>query len=126
MFLTSVIALTGIVGIILVIQGGNDTTRIRDAAEKQASAATSFAESATKINEGIGNAVLKLGQQADDAENFFRTDERAWIEIEPMRTPGIPYHYDLYPKNVGKTAARDIQVNADDTFQISSPLALTQ
>jgi hypothetical protein len=38
-FLTSVIAATGVVGIILVIQGGADTKRIRDAAEKQANAA---------------------------------------------------------------------------------------
>jgi hypothetical protein len=125
-FLTAVIAATGVVGIFLVIQGSSDTARIRDAAEQQASAARSFAESAKKTNEGIGNAVLELGQQADDAENFFRTDERAWIEIEPMKTPGIPNHYDLYPKNVGKTAARGIVVHANDTFQISSMIGMSQ
>lgn len=51
-----------------------------------------------------------------DAENFFRTDERAWIEIESIRlqstiTPeGMRtfFKYEVFTKNVGKTVARDI------------------
>jgi hypothetical protein len=70
-FLTLVIAGTGVVGIILVIQGGEDTKRLVAAAEKEAcaaqrnaDAASSFSESAAKINTGIGEAVEKLKIQA--------------------------------------------------------------
>jgi hypothetical protein len=53
----------------------------------------------------------------------FRIDERAWIEIEPIKplllTPGndkFPtlFTCNIYPKNVGKTVARDIVVKAQD------------
>jgi len=70
-FLTAVIAFTGIVGIKLVIQGESDTARIRDAAERQAGAARksaqaarNFADTAALINGGIGDAVKKLDAQA--------------------------------------------------------------
>jgi|HubBroStandDraft_1064217.scaffolds.fasta_scaffold236022_2 hypothetical protein len=59
-FLTFIIAATGVVGVLLVIQGGEDTRRIRDAAEKQAQAARDFANTAGSINAGIDNAVAKL------------------------------------------------------------------
>jgi len=76
--LTAVIAVTGIVGTILVIQGGNDTARIRDAAEKQACsarqiaaasernaiAAENFAASAASINQGVSDAARGLQIQA--------------------------------------------------------------
>ncbi len=51
----------------------------------------------------------------------FRVDERAWIEIQPIRpiprTPassgfGAMFTYDIFPKNVGKTPAYDIAVKA--------------
>jgi hypothetical protein len=51
----------------------------------------------------------------------FRVDERAWIEIEQikpvLKAPashsfGALFTYDIYPKNVGKTAAYDIAVKA--------------
>jgi hypothetical protein len=49
----------------------------------------------------------------------FRIDERAWIELEPIKpatlfspaTKFIPrnsFMYELYPKNFGKTIARDV------------------
>jgi len=70
-FLTFVIAGTGVVGIVLVIQGGRDTKRLVDATEKEAraaqrnaDAAKSFSESAAKINAGISDAVEKLKSQA--------------------------------------------------------------
>jgi hypothetical protein len=51
----------------------------------------------------------------------FRIDERAWIELEPIKpaqlfapaTKFIPrnsFIYELYPKNFGKTIARDIMM----------------
>jgi hypothetical protein len=63
-FLTLVIAGTGVVGIILVIQAGADTKRLVDAAEKQARAAQNFSDSAAKINTGVSQAVDKLKIQA--------------------------------------------------------------
>ena len=63
-FLTFVIAGTGVVGIILVIQGGRDTKRLVDAAEKQAVAAKDFSDSAAKISAGMSQAVDKLTIQA--------------------------------------------------------------
>jgi hypothetical protein len=51
----------------------------------------------------------------------FRTDERAWIEIQPINPIlksqasngfGALFTYDIFPKNVGKTAAYDIAVKA--------------
>ena len=57
------------------------------------------------------------------AAESFRIDERAWIEIEPI-TPALLSPQDakfsatficnIYPKNVGKTVARDITVKAWD------------
>jgi len=52
---------------------------------------------------------------------FFRVDERAWVEIEPIKpilhsTPngnfGAVFKYEIYLKNVGKTVARDIVMRA--------------
>ena len=63
----------------------------------------------------IANAAL--GQSTES----FRIDERAWIEIQPinpvLRNPasstfGALFTYNIYPKNVGKTAAFDIAVKA--------------
>jgi hypothetical protein len=51
----------------------------------------------------------------------FRIDERAWIEIEHIKPIlfmprdnkfGAKFVYELYPKNVGKTVARDIILRA--------------
>jgi hypothetical protein len=49
----------------------------------------------------------------------FRTDERAWVELEPIKPinfrpeddkfPAM-FKYEIYPKNVGKTSARDIEL----------------
>jgi hypothetical protein len=51
----------------------------------------------------------------------FRIDERAWIEIEPIKLMqvyrgdskvGAGFRYGFYPKNFGKTEARDITFRA--------------
>ncbi len=53
----------------------------------------------------------------------FRTDERAWVEIEPIKPTFIApaddkqsaaFTCDLYPKNAGRTVARNIVVKAWD------------
>jgi len=60
-------------------------------------------------------------RQTKQSLETFRIDERAWVEIEPIKpilkeaaTPkfGAFFTYNLYPKNVGKTAAYDIEVKA--------------
>ncbi len=53
---------------------------------------------------------------------IFRIDERAWVEIEPIkpvfftpRTREIPragFKYDVYPRNTGKTTAWDVKMKA--------------
>jgi hypothetical protein len=61
--------------------------------------------------------------QLRQSTESFRIDERAWVEIEPVKpvllTPedsqfGATFTCNIYPKNVGKTVARDISVNAHD------------
>jgi hypothetical protein len=58
----------------------------------------------------IANAQLRQSIES------FRIDERAWIEIQPIALPSNPaarlgaFRYELYPKNVGKTAATDIKI----------------
>jgi hypothetical protein len=85
--------------------------RLADAAEKQACTAKSFAASAASINTGVDNAVIKLDQQADDAETFFRSDERAWVVISSVdKTETVPgdskfgtvFKFGVFPKNLSK------------------------
>ena len=58
------------------------------------------------------------------ATQNFMLDERAWIELEPIKpillaSPtakfGAAFRYDVYPKNVGKTAAHDVVVKAQSS-----------
>jgi hypothetical protein len=74
-------------------------------------------------------AAQEAVKQTQNAESFFRTDERALIEIEPIvpkrgidNQPGpvFLYEYDLFLKNVGKTAAHGIVARAEN---ISGPNA---
>jgi hypothetical protein len=118
-FLTFVIAATGVIGIILVIQGSADSNRLADAAEKQAYAAKSFASSADKINTGIENAVDKLNLQAGAAnrlagdtekanDNAASTDRR-WIGIalqaEALEVGKIP-NVHIFATNAGRRPAK--------------------
>jgi hypothetical protein len=75
-FLTFVIAATGIVGICLVVQGGKDSRRIADAAEKQVSAAKSFSKSAANINTGVQDAVGQLESQVAELRESAKESNR--------------------------------------------------
>lgn len=68
-FLTCVIAGTGVVGIILIIQGGADTQKMIKAAQQQACAAQQFSATAKLINGNINDAVGKLDTQATAMQN---------------------------------------------------------
>lgn len=68
------------------------------------------------------SAWIFQGQLTESSESF-RIDERAWIELEPIKpaqlfspaTNFIPrnsFTYELYPKNFGKTIARDVAMKA--------------
>lgn len=117
--LTLVIAGTGVVGIILVIQGGKDTKRMVDAAEKQALAAQNFSDSAAKINDGISQAVDKLKIQAGAnqtlalAANTANTNtlqaDRPWmaasISVDGFATGKTPT-YTVTFINTGKRPAK--------------------
>jgi len=59
--------------------------------------------------------------QLNETRTIFRIDERAWIEIEPIKVTlflprtekiGAGFQYPIYIRNVGKTVARDIQLRA--------------
>jgi hypothetical protein len=59
-------------------------------------------------------------------ENF-RTDERAWVELDPIRpellkpadnTFSATFECNIFPKNVGKTPALDIEARATDTMAV--------
>jgi hypothetical protein len=64
---------------------------------------------------------LTRKQMRDNTESF-KTDERAWIELEPIKPVlltqdpkfGATFTCNFYPKNVGKTVAKDIAVKAVD------------
>jgi hypothetical protein len=91
---------------------------------------------AFQMRRATKTAIDTLNQSTES----FRVDERAWVEIEPINpilvAPasgkiGAAFRYLLYPKNVGKTVATDVQVRAvpqmtgsvqmgDDANQISS------
>ena len=57
--------------------------------------------------------------QLTQAQYAARLDQRAWIEFEPIKSRPYKnstdhYTYELFPKNVGKTAARNIVVRANN------------
>ena len=90
------VAFTGVIGIVLVVQGGQDTVRIRDAAEKQAIAASSFAQSASDINGTIGRAEGDFSVMANSSalaikatQTQMRLDQRAWIAIVNVHGPAL-------------------------------------
>jgi hypothetical protein len=75
------------------------------------------------IAAGISAVFVYL--QLRDAQDNFRVDERAWIELEPIKLtesntpiPGFPkaphtgLKFEIRPKNVGKTVAREIDLKA--------------
>lgn len=101
--LTLVIAGTGVVGIILVVQGGRDTKRLVDAAEKQACAAESFSESAAKINDGISQAVDKLKIQAGANQTMALAANTANTNTLQADRPWMGAYFNVDGFSVGKT-----------------------
>jgi hypothetical protein len=68
-------------------------------------------------------------RSADNSENFFRADERAWVEIGNIKIERIAppdpalglsseFSYHLYPENVGKTVAREVRININFSREI--------
>jgi len=69
-------------------------------------------------------------RSTDNTIEAFRMDERAWVELDQVKpipfSPrdskfGAVFEYDLYLKNVGKTAARDVEFRANRSGAIGSP-----
>jgi hypothetical protein len=60
-------------------------------------------------------AMIKQNKIAGEAlrqgTESFRIDERAWVEIQPIAA-SPSFRYELYPKNIGKTAATNITIHA--------------
>lgn len=66
--------------------------------------------------------LIELRRTTDAIITNFRLDERAWVGFDPIVEPilmtpregnrGAYFKYHFYPKNTGKTAARDIAVTA--------------
>jgi hypothetical protein len=129
-FLTFVIAGTGLVGIILVIQGGEDTKRLVKAAQDQSAAAQQFSTSAAQISAGIQDAVAKLKVQgdADNAMAFAANTansnsleaDRPWIgaylsvaDFAAAKTPS----YTVSFINSGKRPARITRVQTMSAFR---------
>lgn len=139
--LTAVLAGTGVVGIILVIQGGQDTVRIRNAAEQQANAASDqadaaqqFSDTAEDINGRMSDAVDQLSAAAENtkrtignAEKSFRAEQRAWVGVAATAdvkgfTETEPWQVTVVFFNSGRTAARNVQSSG---MFIASPVPIS-
>jgi hypothetical protein len=73
--------------------------------------------------------LIEARRSTDAAIRNFRVDERAWVELEPikgaLRAPrtakiGAAFSYPIYIRNVGKTVARDVQFRASRNGSQSS------
>lgn len=71
------------------------------------------------------NAMRKQNKIADSALAQSRVDERAWVEIDSIKPIllrpadqqfSATFMCNLFPKNVGKTVARDIDMRAMEIF----------
>jgi hypothetical protein len=119
--LTLVIAATGVVGIRLVIQGGEDTKRIvkasedqagaarqiaaaslrnataaerfSTAAERNAAAAASFSNSAVHINNGVKDAVGALKSQVEELKAQVETSRQQFAASERPYVNVVHYEY---------------------------------
>jgi hypothetical protein len=86
-------------------------------------------ESADAARDGAAAATIAANtaqKSFKQSIESFRIDERAWIEIQPIALPSNPtarlgaFRYELYPKNIGKTAATDIKITVLRGSQESS------
>jgi hypothetical protein len=108
------------------------------ASERNAAAAEGFAQSASHINEGIENAVLKLKTQTEkmdsartdadkDAKNAlgatidnFHQEQRAWLSAEPPASGApsstVPMNLSFPIKNSGRTPAKNVTIFFNGDF----------
>lgn len=114
-------------------KGGLDTKAIADAAQQQVCAANRFANSADKINVGIGQAVAKLQSQAEKMDTArvsaekdstkalqatisnFHEQQRAWVSITEIRK--VDEYYTVSYANYGQSPAVNVHVFRGDTVQ---------
>ena len=109
--------------------GGVDTTKIAQASEKSAQAARDFADTAARINGGIGDAVKKLQTQADqtmklaDISKSAQKSQRAFIFSTPVITElkrpdgssgGVSV--DVVWTNSGDTPTKDLIVSGYQSY----------
>lgn len=82
-----------------------------------------FVAAATYAGIAAYQSYLTRRQIHDNAESF-RLDERAWVEIDPIKPTFLApadstfptiFTCDIYPRNVGKTVARNIVVKAQSS-----------
>ncbi len=107
--------------------------KLISAANKNAAAAEKFRIAAEGINEGVGNAVIKLQAQADKMDtarqssevnskkaldatiDSFHRDQRAWVSVEPAT--GVPndstFKIAIPINNAGRTPATSVMVYFD-------------
>ncbi len=86
-------------------------------------AVAAYAIVAARTLEQVRLQVGVVERQLRESMESFRRDERAWVEIEPVKPMFVApqddfstpwFHYDIYLKNIGKTVADDITVRAID------------
>jgi hypothetical protein len=131
-YFTGIVAVCAVTQILILMGGSRQTDDLIQAAKisaaaasKNASAAQSFAENASKINEGISHAVNRLGQQAEATQSAARAAEnQARTTHQVFETDSRPYvgfqtsnvHYDPKAgmifsasiKNFGKIPAQKV------------------
>lgn len=79
----------------------------------------------------INGQLKEMRRQTRQSLESFRIEERAWIEIKPIIPQPIHnstavYQYDIYPRNVGKTAARNVVTHADNFGETIAPIENTR
>jgi hypothetical protein len=139
---TVVLAILSSLTLVLLYEGGIDTHALAKASEdtaiaaqKNADAAHSFAQSADKIREETAHAVTELRRAANDSEDSLKEnsrnaqnalnvsieasklDERAWFGISDFDVvqydpsdPKKPFRIQIFFRNSGKTPARQIHM----------------
>jgi hypothetical protein len=125
-----------------------EANRSANASETAAHAAESAAKTADqtlkemRTGQGSQDTHMLAGQAVvqadaakkatDNSEEFFRADERSWIElgvIKPVRWLATSkiftiYHYEIYLRNAGKTQARNIAIRIPESS--SGPWSTTE
>lgn len=114
---TLAIAAATIVTTCVVVKGSSQTDKLVTAADKQADAAKSFADSATNINLGIKDAVDKLNIQAGELDESAKqmsrlatATEKANANVIDNDRPWIGVAMRIDPLEVGKIPTVDVSM----------------